>query len=149
MLSARTPIMDSTVDPSLRQRAPLAPLLARLAGFAPPERWDTDWSPLRAIADELLATRDLAIVTPLLETLDRFHTRDGFAPFWPIVNGLEALPGFASALVASLRHTPSRTGLTLLLRLLSTGVTDVDGIDLAAFAAERMSAPAIEDAPDR
>lgn len=150
MLSARAPIIDTTVDPSLlRPASPLDPLLSRLAAFAPPDRWDTDWSPLRTLVDELLATRDLAIVTPLLETLDRFHTRDGFAPFWPIVNGLEALPGFASALVASLQHAPSRNGLTLLLRLFARGVTDVDGIDLAALAAERMSAPAIEDAPDR
>lgn len=144
MLSSRAPIIDYTIEPIKRQaehstRA-IEPLLAELAAFAPPDSWDVDWSPLRAIADDLVATTNLAIVTPLLRTLDRFHTRDGFSPFWPIVNGLEQLPGFESALVASMQSAPTSNGLTLLLRLLARGTTHVDGIDVAALAAEHMAA---------
>ncbi|MBA3502882.1 MAG: hypothetical protein M4D80_25460 [Myxococcota bacterium] len=144
MLSARAPIIDYTIEPAATHgpavASPIAPLLARLEAFNPPERWDTDWSPLREIVDELVATNDVAIATPLLRTLDRFSTRDGFAPFWPIVNGLEQLPGWPTALVASMQATPTKTGLTLLLRLLAREVTHVDGVDVAALAAERMAA---------
>lgn len=147
MLSSKAPILDYTVD--LPPRV-IDPLLVQLAAFHPAPAWDIDWTPLRAIVDGLLASRDFAIVTPLLQTLDRFHGYDGFAPFWPIVKGLEALPDWPSALVASLRSRPTRNGLTLLLRQLANGVTHVDGVDVAAFAAERMASDAaIQDAPDR
>jgi hypothetical protein len=153
MLAARAPIIDYTIAPAAAHgptvASPSAPLLAQLEDFNPPERWDTDWAPLRALADLLIATNDVAVVTPLLRALDRFHTRDGFSPFWPIVNGLEQLPGWPSALVASMQRTPTNTGLTLLLRLLAREVTHVDGVELAALAAERMSAPPVQDAPDR
>ena len=147
MLSPRAPILDYTID--LPPRA-IDPLLLELAAFQPPDAWGIDWTPLRAIVDGLLASQDLAIVTPLLQTLDRFHHYDGFSPFWPIVNGLESLPGWPSALVASLRASPTRNGVTLLLRQLANGVTHVDGVDLATFAAELMpSDAAVHDAPDR
>jgi hypothetical protein len=144
MLSARAPIIDYTIEPvgvrGTTISSPLAPLLAALEAFDPPVSWDTDWTPLRALVDQLLATGDVASVTPLLRTLDRFQARDGFAPFWPIVNGLEQLPGWPAALVASMQRTPTASGLTLLLRLLAREITHVDGVDLAALAAERMAA---------
>ena len=132
MLSAKAPIIDYTIDRAL------PPLLAALDAFDPPERWDTDWSPLRTLVDQLVATKDVAVVTPLLRTLDRFHARDGFAPYWPIVNGLEHLPGWPAALVASVQRTPTKHGVTLLLRLLAREVTHVDGIDVAALAMQHM-----------
>lgn len=144
MLSARAPIIDYTLEPITQPTEHAAravtPLLDELAAFSPPESWDVDWSPLRALVDSLVATHDIAIVTPLLRTLDRFHIRDGFSPFWPIVNGLEQLPGFASALVASMQATPTRNGLTLLLRLLARGTSHVDGVDVAALAATHLAA---------
>jgi hypothetical protein len=143
MLSARAPIVDYTLEPIVKQAArtstPLAPLLAKLAAFDPPEAWDTDWKPLTALVEDLVATNDVAIVTPLLRTLDRFHARDAFSPFWPIVNGLEQLPGFAAALVASMQQTPTRYGVTLLLRLLARDITHVDGVSVAALASKHLT----------
>lgn len=133
MLSARAPIIDYTIPST-----PLAPLLSALDAFEPPQSWDTDWTPLRTIADALVATNDPAIVTPLLRTLDRFRTRDGFAPYWTIVNGLEQLRGWPAALVASMQQAPTKTGVTLLLRLLAREVTHVDGVDVAQLAAQHM-----------
>ena len=147
MLSSRAPILDYTID--LPPRA-IDPLLMQLAAFHPAPAWDIDWSPLRSLVDGLLASRDHAIVTPLLQTLDRFHHYDGFGPFWMIVNGLESLPDWPSALVASMQATPTRSGVTLLLRRLATGIRHVDGVDVAALAAQHMAShAAVQDAPDR
>ena len=147
MLSSRAPILDSTID--LPPRA-IDPLLLQLAAFHPPDAWGLDWTPLTAIVDGLLASRDHAIVTPLLQTLDRFHSYEAFPPFWTIVKGLESLPDWPSALLASLRSTPTRNGVTLLLRQLATGVTQVDGVDVAELAAALMpSDAAVQNAPDR
>jgi hypothetical protein len=131
MLSARAPIVDLQIPDELRDHR-----FTKLHAFAPPATWDVDWTPLNEIVDELLATRDPAIVYPLLVTLDRFAMRDGFAPYWKIVNGLEALPGFAEALVVA---PPTTSGTTLLLRLLATGVMQVGTVDVAALAASRFA----------
>ena len=143
-LTPRAPVIDYTIEPisprAPREPRPLEPLLAELAAFAPAQSWDVDWSPLLALVPKLIGTNDPAIVTPLLQTLDRFHAYDGFSPFWPIVNGLEQLAQFPAALVASMQRAPTKSGVTLLLRLLARDITTVDGVDLAALAAERMAA---------
>lgn len=131
MLSPKAPIVDLQIPDELRDHR-----FTQLHAFSPPDTWDVDWSPLAAIVDELLASRDAAIVAPLLATLDRFATREGFAVYWKIVNGLEALPGFAEALVTT---PPTRSGTTLLLRLLATGVTHVGTVDVTALAAARLA----------
>lgn len=140
-LKPRAPVLDYSIDPVTSRPTPprAAPLLAELARFTRP-RGDVDWSPLLVLVAQLLDTRDTdAIVTPLLQTLDRFHTHDGFSPFWPIVNGLEQLPRFASVLVASTQTTPTRYGTTLLLRQLAREVYVVDGVDIAALAAQQLA----------
>jgi hypothetical protein len=140
-LKPRAPVLDYSLEPiTSRPPRPLsAPLLAELARFDP-RPGNVDWSPLLVLVAQLLDTRDTdAIVTPLLQTLDRFHTYDGFSPFWPIVNGLEQLPRFASALVASTQTTPTRYGTTLLLRQLAREVYVVDGVDIAALAAHQLA----------
>lgn len=154
-LQPRVPILDYSLEPIATSvpRPLAAPLLDELAHFAPPPG-DVDWSPLLVLVAQLLDTRDTdAIVAPLLETLDRFHTYDGFAPFWPIVNGLEQLPRFASVLVTSVQRAPTRYGTTLLLRQLAREVYVVDGIDVATLAAQQIergeSDAAIQDTPDR
>jgi hypothetical protein len=139
-LQKRAPVIDYSIDPvPARPRlTDAAPLLDELAHFTPPPG-DVDWSPLLVLVSQLLDTADTrAIVTPLLETLDRFHAYDGFAPFWPIVHGLEQLPRFAGELVRSMQATPTRSGATLLLRLLAQEIYVVDGIDIAALAAQHM-----------
>jgi len=141
-LAPRAPVVDYTIEPIAPRvpisPLPLEPLLEELAAFAPAQSWDVDWSPLLALVPKLIGTCDPAIVTPLLQTLDRFHAYDGFSPFWPIVNGLEQLPSFPSALVASMQRAPTKSGVTLLLRLLARDITTVDGVDLAALAAARI-----------
>jgi hypothetical protein len=131
MLSPKAPIVDLQIPPELRDHR-----FTQLHAFSPPDTWDVDWSPLNAIVDELLASRDPAIVAPLLVTLDRFAKHTGFGSFWKIVNGLEAMPGFAEALVLA---PPTKHGTTLLLRLLATGVTQVGEVDVAALAAARLA----------
>lgn len=140
-LQKRAPVIDYSIDPTPPPRPvhDVAQLLAELGRFAPPAG-DVDWSPLLVLVSQLLDTAATdAIVTPLLQTLDRFHTYDGFAPFWPIVNGLEQLPRFASVLVRSVQETPTRYGTTLLLRQLAQEIYVVDGIDIAALAAHQIA----------
>ena len=140
-LTPRAPIIDYSIEPIAprppgrrRDAALLVPELARFQPTAEP-----DWSPLLVLVAQLLDTSDTnTIVTPLLQTLDRFHSYDGFSPFWPMVNGLEQLPRFASVLVTSVQSTPTRYGTTLLLRLLAREVYFVDGIDIAALAAQHV-----------
>ena len=143
-LEPRAPVIDYAIEPvtarapSAATRRPLATLLAELVAFHPPQG-EINWNPLLALVAELLDHDDVAVVTPLLRTLDRFHTYQAFRPFWPIVNGLEQLPRFASALVASLKASPTRYGVTLLLRLIAREVYVVDGVDIAALANELMA----------
>lgn len=149
-VESQAPVIDYSLEPvpqrsaSSGARRPLDTLLAELAAFHPPDG-EVNWNPLLALVAELLDHEDTAIVTPLLQTLDRFHTYHGFSPFWPIVNGLEAMPRFAAALVASLTASRTRNGLTLLLRLIAREVYFVDGVDICALAA-RLLAP-VQDAP--
>lgn len=139
-LAPRAPVIDYSIAPAPQRaassgaRRPLATLLAELAAFHPPDG-EVNWNPLLALVAELLDHQDTGVVTPLLQTLDRFHTYHGFSPFWPIVNGLEAMPRFAAALVASLHASPTRNGVTLLLRLIAREVYFVDGVDICALAA--------------
>jgi hypothetical protein len=138
-LAPLAPVIDCTIEPLATPTRSLDTILVDVAAFMPSGS-EFDWSPLLVLVAQALDTKDLAIVTPLLQTLDRFHTYDGFSPFWPIVRGLEQLPGFPSALVTSVRTTPTRYGTTLLLRLLARQPYDVDraylvdGVDIAALA---------------
>ena len=139
-LAPRAPVIDYTIAPITARaptatRRPLDVLLAELAAYHPAPHEIADWNSLLALVAELLDHGDTAVVTPLLQTLDRFHSYAGFAPFWPIVNGLEQLPRFAGALVESVQQTPTRYGTTLLLRLLAREVYFVDGVDVAQLAA--------------
>ena len=141
MLEPRAPVIDYALEPvaartpSSATRRPLATLLAELVAFHPPQG-EVHWNPLLALVAELLDHDDTSIVTPLIETLDRFHLYSGFRAFWPIVNGLEQMPHYASALVSSVKTTQTRYGVTLLLRLLAREVYFVDGEDIAALAGE-------------
>ena len=91
-LGPRAPVIDYSLEPVV-PRAPrptAAPLVAALDAFHPPQG-EVDWSPLFVLVAQLLDTHDTdAIVLPLLRTLDRFHTYDGFAPFWAIANPKDA-----------------------------------------------------------
>jgi hypothetical protein len=136
-LEPRVPVIDYGSDDAATLTELDAPLAA-LAAFQPTTDFDA-WLPLLELVAQLVATQDARIVTPLLQTLDRFAGSDSFTPWWPIVNGLEQLPAFPSALVASLQSSPTKHGLTLLLRLLAREVTHVDGVDLAALAADLMA----------
>jgi hypothetical protein len=98
-----------------------------------------DWGAARDLVASLVA-RDVSLtIGALLGVLDRFHTVDDFQLYWPIVNGLEARPEFARALVAHLSQHRSRNGLTLLLRQLARDVTSVDGVDVAELAARLLA----------
>ncbi|HLL23958.1 MAG TPA: hypothetical protein VK427_17620 [Kofleriaceae bacterium] len=142
-LAPRAPVIDYSIAPVhtrvTRPHQAASALLDELARFRPARGDDVDWAPLLALVAKLLDTQDPAIVTPLLQTLDRFHTYDAFSPFWPIVNGLEQLPRWPSLLVAAQQAAPARFGTTLLLRLLARELYVVDGVDVAALAASQLA----------
>ncbi len=109
--------------------------IADLDRFQPDPLGDPDWSPLQAIVDELAARPGNLVeaVDPLLRALDRFGHRDGFSPWWSMVQLIERIPGYELAIVASYQLAPTPIGVTLLLRVIGRGATVIDGVDLAAF----------------
>ncbi|MBA3395567.1 MAG: hypothetical protein H0T89_23160 [Deltaproteobacteria bacterium] len=114
----------------------LREVLVELDRFQPDPLGEPDWSPLQALVDELAARPGNLVeaVDPLLRALDRYQHRDGFSPWWAIVQLIERIPGYELAIVASYQLAPTPIGVTLLLRVIGRGVTVIDGVDLTAFA---------------
>lgn len=119
----------------------LREVLSELDRYQPDPFGEPDWSPLQALVDELAERPEHLVeaVDPLLRALDRFQHRDGFSPWWSIVQLIERTPGYELAIVASYQLAPTPIGVTLLLRVIGRGVTVIDGVDLAAFAQAAMA----------
>jgi len=64
-------------------------------------------------------------VDQLLSVFERFPDDDGFGVFWQILHFLESAGGYESALVDSVRRSPSEFNLTMINRLLNGGIKNI------------------------
>jgi len=126
-------------------------ILAAIATFHPArsrrEAAGEAWLELHDLVQELAAvpTSDVAAAHVLLGVFERFPRHDGYEVFWTVLHHIETLPGYESALIASVRRVPNEMGLTLLRRLLNSGVSRFDGVDLEGLLHELTPlAPAID-----
>jgi len=90
--------------------------------------------------EELLSSLDPSACgepefTALLQVFERFPEHDGFGVFWSILHLLEACAGYEEALVRSVRQKPVEFNLTMVNRLLNTGVSEVNGQSLERLLA--------------
>ena len=72
-------------------------------------------------------------IRAMLALLERFPDEDGFGVFWSILHCLEKCVGYASLAVESAATAPTEFNLTMINRLLNSGVTSVDGRPLLSI----------------
>ena len=106
---------------------PLGSILTDIDAFIPNP--NADWLRLDALLAEVFErSEDL---TPAIETLlrvfERFPRHDG--------HGLEQVSGYERALIASVQRCPTELSVTMLRRLLKSGVARVGDVDVAALIA--------------
>jgi hypothetical protein len=90
-----------------------------------------NWRPLDGLLAELWSTGEAARhVSELLAVLGRFPEEDGAGVLWSVAHGVESLPGYEAELVRSVRQWPSELGVTMVGRLLNSGVTQAGGVSL-------------------
>jgi len=83
---------------------------------------ETDWLGLDDLLQELFShPMNKVPAEPLLSVFERYPTEDGYGVFWVIVHGVEDIPNYELALLASLKKTPSLFGLTMAKRILNSG----------------------------
>lgn len=126
-------------------------ILAAIATFHPARSQRTasgeTWGDLHDLVQELAAapTSPVDAAHVLLGVFERFPRHDGYEVFWSLLHHVERLPGYASALIASVRRVPNEMGLTMVERLLNGGISMVDGVDLQVLLRELTPlAPAID-----
>lgn len=107
---------------------PVAEIVAAIEQFQPS---NGNWLALDALLDELFRSGSAAQgIAAMLGVFERYPAEDGAGVFWAIVHGLEALPGYESQLLASVRRIPSEFGSIMVNRLLKAGCQEVDGVNL-------------------
>ena len=62
------------------------------------------------------------------EVFERFAQHDGDGVFWALLHALEACPGCAHELIASVQRQPAEFNVLMLNRLLNGDVYTVDGV---------------------
>ena len=92
-----------------------------------------------------------AEVRALLGVFERFPEEDGYGIFWGIVHALEACPGYETEVIESVRRKPCEFNVLLIVRMLSSGITVVDGTPLdvvlrSVQSSAAATAQAVEDA---
>jgi hypothetical protein len=102
-------------------------LIEGLAQFSDPQ----DERQLRDL-DTLVGRVDVktcgeAEIRALLGVFERFPDEDGFGVFWSILHCLEKCGGYESLLVDSAMRVPVEFNLSMVNRLLNSGVSEVDG----------------------
>jgi hypothetical protein len=106
-----------------------------------------EWLDLHDLTTELATAgaTDADMARVLLGVFERFPRHDGYEVFWTLLHRIEALSGYERELIASVGRVPNEMGLTMLRRILNTGVTRVDDVDLEALVSELAPhAPAID-----
>src|SRR5688572_3818091 len=109
-------------------------ILDDIRAFEPVE----SWLPLDGLLAELWNTGEAGShVSELLAVLERFpEEADGCGVLWSVVHGVESLPGFELDLVESVRRQPTGLGVTMIGRLLNSGVSQVGDVSLIGLLRE-------------
>src|SRR5262249_54832786 len=103
-------------------------ILADLDAFGPPME---DWGRLDELLQELWASHSPSQgVRTLFGVLERYPDHDGYGVFWPILHGLEAIPGYEAELIRSVQRTPTEFNLMMVGRLLNAGQKEVNDVSL-------------------
>ena len=105
---------------------------------------DGDWRPLDALLSELWETgRPGEHVRDLFGLLERFPEDDGEGVPWSVVHGLESLPDYEPELVRSVQRRPSELAITMVGRLLNSGMSQVTGVALTDLLRSVASDPGV------
>ena len=92
-------------------------------------------------------------INAFLSIFERFPVEDGFGVFWAILHGLEKLPGYESHLLQSLQRQPAEFSLRMVERIINSGGSQIDGIDLStllkSIAKDSKQAPNIREYAQR
>ena len=113
---------------------PATQIVADIRAFHPTEG---NWRRLDDLFGELWATGEAGVhVRDMLGVLEQYPADDGAGVLWSIVHGVESLPGYESELIWSLRRRPSELGVTMVGRLLKSGVSEADGTSLVGLLRE-------------
>ncbi|QFZ83277.1 hypothetical protein GFK26_11140 [Variovorax paradoxus] len=100
-----------------------------IAKFAPTE--DGNWRRLDDLLDELWQAGGPEQAIPeMLSVFERYPEEDGYGVMWSIVHGLEKLPNYEPALLASLARQPSELGIVMVGRMLNSGITEIGDVSL-------------------
>lgn len=102
-----------------------AQIVADIRAFTPPDEWE--WDGLDVLLTELREFgRPTDAIPDLLTLYERFPAviNDWL---WEILHWLESLPGYQPHLARSVVRKPSRFGVSMLGRMLNSGITDIEG----------------------
>ncbi|MBI3350135.1 MAG: hypothetical protein HY020_23355 [Burkholderiales bacterium] len=105
-------------------------LVDRLGSFANPH----DEAQLREL-DETVGLVQVdacgeAEIRAMLSVFERLPDEDGYGVFWSILHCLEKCPGYEPLLVESALRAPVEFNLSMVNRLLNSGITEVSGQSL-------------------
>lgn len=116
------------LDARLNMNEDIREIISKIEGFEPT---DEGWLELDALIQRLLASEHPERgIDALLGVLERFPEEDGYGVFWSILHALESLPGYQNKLIESVIRSPSEMTITMINRMLNSGLTEVDGTNL-------------------
>lgn len=64
---------------------------------------------------------------------ERFPQDDAFGVFWTILHGIEKYPNYQTYLLQSLQNQPSVKGIEMIHRILNSGFTKIEDVELVSF----------------
>jgi hypothetical protein len=117
----------------------LPQVLARVDSFDPA---DAGWRALDDLLGDLFSSPSPESgIDSMLRVLERFPEGDGQGVLWSLVHGLESLPSYESALVASVRRQPTELNVVMVNRLINGGYRFVGTTDLLDLFVQVQSHP--------
>ncbi|MBC8103205.1 MAG: hypothetical protein H7Z41_11515 [Cytophagales bacterium] len=115
---------------------PSEEVLAAIERYQP---GDDHWSDLDDLLNRLWEAgppEGAMVAETLLRVFERFPEDDGNGVFWSILHGLESLPEYEPALVASVRRQPVEFTVLMVNRILNVGQVRIGEVDGRALLAE-------------
>jgi len=89
----------------------------------------SDWDELDSLVEQLWETGEPQLgMNALFGIFERYPEEDGSGVFWTILHGLERLPNYEGALVASLRRQPTEFNVLMVNRILNVGQEGIGGV---------------------